>query len=183
MLEKLRIGRLSGSIKTRNAAELAREKKVSTIGVTVLFLDDTINTFVIDVSWPFLSGTKANWAQTKIVLLFLQKRAKGGDLLSQVFEHLELYEKDYFGLQYTQQPGDVVVRTNGFIVVILLTFRGFVFFSFSDGWTQTNHCENNGIALKAIPIHPFYLELRYVIQKWNDSSIHPHAINSRFSFM
>lgn len=42
--------------------------------------------------------------------LYLQKRAKGGDLLNQVFEHLELYEKDYFGLQYIQQPGDVVVR-------------------------------------------------------------------------
>lgn len=50
MLEKLRIGRLSGSYKTRNATELAREKKVPTIGVTVLFLDDSLNTFVIEVS-------------------------------------------------------------------------------------------------------------------------------------
>lgn len=50
MLEKLRIGRFSGSYKTRNATELAREKKVPTIGVTVLFLDDSLNTFVIEVS-------------------------------------------------------------------------------------------------------------------------------------
>ncbi|XP_037034336.1 tyrosine-protein phosphatase non-receptor type 4-like isoform X2 [Bradysia coprophila] len=84
MLEKLRIGRFSSSYKTRNAAELAREKKVPTIGVTVLFLDDSINTFTVE------------------------KRAKGGDLLGQVFDHLELFEKDYFGLQYIQQPGDVV---------------------------------------------------------------------------
>lgn len=50
MLEKLRIGRFSGSYKRRNAAELAREKKLPTIGVTVLFLDDSLNTFVIEVS-------------------------------------------------------------------------------------------------------------------------------------
>lgn len=50
MLEKLRIGRFSGSYKTRNATELAREKKVPTIGVTVLFLDDSLNTFVVEVS-------------------------------------------------------------------------------------------------------------------------------------
>lgn len=50
MLEKLRIGRFSSSYKTRNATELAREKKVPTIGVTVLFLDDSINTFTVEVS-------------------------------------------------------------------------------------------------------------------------------------
>lgn len=51
MLEKLRIGRFSGSYKRRNATELAREKKLPTIGVTVLFLDDSLNTFVIEVSY------------------------------------------------------------------------------------------------------------------------------------
>ena len=33
-------------------------------------------------------------------LVYLQKRAKAGTLLDKVFEHLELIEKDYFGLQY-----------------------------------------------------------------------------------
>lgn len=40
----------------------------------------------------------------------LQKRAKGSELLDQVFHHVELSEKDYFGLQFVQQPGDVVVN-------------------------------------------------------------------------
>ena len=30
----------------------------------------------------------------------LQKRAKAQSLLDKVFEHLELIEKDYFGLQF-----------------------------------------------------------------------------------
>lgn len=32
----------------------------------------------------------------------LQKRAKGQVLLDLVFQHLELIEKDYFGLQYAE---------------------------------------------------------------------------------
>ena len=31
-----------------------------------------------------------------------QKRAKGQTLLDLVFQHLELVEKDYFGLQYAE---------------------------------------------------------------------------------
>ena len=33
--------------------------------------------------------------------LVLQKKAVGGDLYEQVFYSLDLIEKDYFGLQYT----------------------------------------------------------------------------------
>lgn len=32
----------------------------------------------------------------------LQKKAKGSVLLEQVFQNLELVEKDYFGLQFTE---------------------------------------------------------------------------------
>ena len=34
-------------------------------------------------------------------LLFFQKKATGQELLEHVFFHLDLVEKDYFGLQYT----------------------------------------------------------------------------------
>lgn len=34
--------------------------------------------------------------------IYLQKKAKGSVLLEQVFQHLELVEKDYFGLQFTE---------------------------------------------------------------------------------
>ena len=33
--------------------------------------------------------------------LYLQKKALGEELYEQVFYHLDLIEKDYFGLQYT----------------------------------------------------------------------------------
>lgn len=34
--------------------------------------------------------------------IHIQKRAKGQVLLDLVFQHLELIEKDYFGLQYAE---------------------------------------------------------------------------------
>jgi hypothetical protein len=40
----------------------------------------------------------------------LQKKAVGGDLYEQVFYSLDLIEKDYFGLQYTD-ANNVQVRT------------------------------------------------------------------------
>lgn len=39
-----------------------------------------------------------------------QKRSKGGDLLEEVYQFLELSERDYFGLLFPSKPGDVVVR-------------------------------------------------------------------------
>lgn len=75
MLERVRIGGLSGTYKVRSA-ELARDKKSQTKAVTVLFLDETTHTFQ------------------------LEKKAKGSDLLELVFRHLELSERDYFGLQF-----------------------------------------------------------------------------------
>lgn len=35
------------------------------------------------------------------LLWLLQKKAEGHELYEQVFYHLDLVEKDYFGLQYT----------------------------------------------------------------------------------
>ena len=37
----------------------------------------------------------------RVSLIFLQKKATGQELLEHVFFHLDLVEKDYFGLQYT----------------------------------------------------------------------------------
>ncbi|KAJ8681347.1 hypothetical protein QAD02_017134 [Eretmocerus hayati] len=67
----------SGSYHVRGA-ELARDRRLKTLSATVVFLDDTQHTFQLD------------------------KRAKGQALLDLVFQHLELVEKDYFGLQYSE---------------------------------------------------------------------------------
>ncbi|KFM70582.1 Tyrosine-protein phosphatase non-receptor type 4, partial [Stegodyphus mimosarum] len=67
----------SGTYNVR-ASELAREKRVKTIRCTVFFLDDSQQTFELD------------------------KRSKGQILLDMVFQHLELIEKDYFGLQFSE---------------------------------------------------------------------------------
>ncbi|XP_033224913.1 tyrosine-protein phosphatase non-receptor type 4 isoform X5 [Belonocnema kinseyi] len=67
----------SGSYHVRGA-ELARDRRLKSLSATVVFLDDTQHTFQLD------------------------KRAKGQVLLDLVFQHLELIEKDYFGLQYSE---------------------------------------------------------------------------------
>lgn len=67
----------SGSYHVRGA-ELARNRRLKSLSATVIFLDDTQHTFQLD------------------------KRAKGQILLDLVFQHLELVEKDYFGLQYAE---------------------------------------------------------------------------------
>ncbi|XP_014217078.1 tyrosine-protein phosphatase non-receptor type 4 [Copidosoma floridanum] len=67
----------SGSYHVRGA-ELARDRKLKTLSATVVFLDDTQQTFQLD------------------------KRAKGQALLDLIFQHLELVEKDYFSLQYAE---------------------------------------------------------------------------------
>lgn len=81
--------------------------KHSMLAVPVLFLDDTTHTFHIEVSVAALKLRRI------IVLIrnpnISQKSAKGSTLLDQVFEHVELSEKDYFGLQFVRQPDDVIV--------------------------------------------------------------------------
>lgn len=95
MLDRVRLSGLSkfsnntagGETGTEKVFELARDRKTGarTIPCTVLFLNDTQHTFHLD------------------------KRGKGGDLLELVFDHLDLQERDYFGLQFVQSK-DVVVR-------------------------------------------------------------------------
>ncbi|KAG6440612.1 hypothetical protein O3G_MSEX001358 [Manduca sexta] len=80
MIESVSRRAFSSSSGTYNvrASELARERKLNIFSVTVQFLDDTQQTFQIE------------------------KKAKGNVLLEQVYQHLELIEKDYFGLQFTE---------------------------------------------------------------------------------
>ncbi|XP_061383655.1 tyrosine-protein phosphatase non-receptor type 4 isoform X1 [Danaus plexippus] len=80
MIESVSRRAFSSSSGTYNvrASELARERKLNIFNVTVVFLDDTQQLFQIE------------------------KKAKGSVLLEQVFQNLELVEKDYFGLQFTE---------------------------------------------------------------------------------
>lgn len=81
MIESVSKRAFSGSSGTYNVHALeraaARVRKLKGLNVTVRFLDDTEHVF------------------------HLEKRAKGAALLEQVYQHLELVEKDYFGLQYS----------------------------------------------------------------------------------
>lgn len=80
MIESVSRRAFSSSSGTYNvrASELARDRKLNIFNVTVFLLDDTQHGFQIE------------------------KKAKGSVLLEQVFQHLELIEKDYFGLQFTE---------------------------------------------------------------------------------
>ncbi|KAF6209442.1 hypothetical protein GE061_015189 [Apolygus lucorum] len=79
MIESVSRRAFGGSSGTYNvrATELARDRRLKTLSVTVVFLDDTKQLFQ------------------------LEKRAKGQALLELVFTHLELTEKHYFGLQFS----------------------------------------------------------------------------------
>lgn len=79
MIESVSRRAFSGSSGTYNvrASELARDRHLKTLSATVVFLDDTQHIFQ------------------------LEKRAKGHVLLELVYQHLELIEKDYFGLQFS----------------------------------------------------------------------------------
>jgi tyrosine-protein phosphatase non-receptor type 4 len=77
----------SGSYNVR-ASEMAhlQDRTPKAVNCAVHFLDDTVETFEVD-------------------------RGKAQQLLDKVFEHLELVEKDYFGLQYLDlAPGDDTLR-------------------------------------------------------------------------
>ncbi|CAG0898038.1 unnamed protein product [Darwinula stevensoni] len=70
----------SGSYNVR-ASELARDRLLKSIQCTVIFLDDTQKVFEIE------------------------KKSKGQVLLDKVFDYLELVEKDYFGLTFSDNGG------------------------------------------------------------------------------
>lgn len=86
--------------------ELANSKKnhSKTIGlVLVKFLDNSNVKFHLDVSSNQLADVK----KLLIVLSCLQKKAKGCDLLEKTFNHLELCERDYFGLKFCHNETEV----------------------------------------------------------------------------
>ncbi|XP_049873444.1 tyrosine-protein phosphatase non-receptor type 4 [Pectinophora gossypiella] len=89
MIESVSRRTFSSSSGTYNvrASELARERKLNIFNVTVQFLDETEHTFQIE------------------------KKAKGSVLLELVYQHIQLVEKDYFGLQFTEN-GTVPSSTN-----------------------------------------------------------------------
>lgn len=109
MLERVRLGGLSGTY-TVKRLELARDRKTRSLSVTVLLLDDSTYTFHVG------------------------KRAKGSEVLENVFQHLDLSERDYFGLQFIQQASDVVVSRDivYFLSVYFLLIKIFKIIS-SDG--------------------------------------------------
>lgn len=56
------------------------------------------------------------------MIFLLQKHAKGSILLECVFQHLELIEKDYFGLQFTEN-GAAPSPSNNYIAVSNVTYN------------------------------------------------------------
>ena len=83
------------------AAASLEKPSAKIIKCVVHFLDNTQHSFEIDVSFFNLSIKKDSVSDSSGVFSFLQKRFKGQCLLDLVFRHLELVEKDYFGLQYS----------------------------------------------------------------------------------
>jgi len=78
----MKLGAASGTynVQATESAKVSTRPSYKSIRCIVHFLDDAESTFEID------------------------KRAKGQDLLDKVFDHLELVEKDYFGLQFADVP-------------------------------------------------------------------------------
>ncbi|CAG2057490.1 unnamed protein product [Timema podura] len=91
MFESVPRRAFSGSSGTYNvrASELARDRRLKTLNATVCFLDDTQHSFQIELCSTF---KPFNFRSDQKVNL----------LLDMVFQHLELIEKDYFGLQFSE---------------------------------------------------------------------------------
>lgn len=54
---------------------------------------------------PLVSVLVVNLCTVNYGFFFLKRKAKGIALLEQAFQHLDLIEKDYFGLQYADAYG------------------------------------------------------------------------------
>lgn len=74
------------------------------------------------------------------MLWSLQKRSKAQQLLDKVFDHLELVEKDYFGLQFIDMaPGeDGMVSSQGqlFFQLLLRKYFWWDLEKFQRGWRK-----------------------------------------------
>ncbi|KAH8297751.1 hypothetical protein KR054_008585 [Drosophila jambulina] len=133
MFERFRLRNLSRTFRLRGGGtELARDKKNPQRQqcVTVLFLDDITHTFRIE------------------------KRAKGAELLDQVFQYLELSERDYFGLLFPEKPDDVVVSSPTSLTInpnAVLTPQRWV-----DAQKQfKKQCSSIGLDNNAVPLLQF----------------------------
>jgi tyrosine-protein phosphatase non-receptor type 4 len=94
----------SGSYNVRaSEAERHRPLLSKTSTCHVHFLDESEATFEVDVR----SDDRSSLHVSRIFVF--QKRAKAQSLLDKVFEHLELVEKDYFGLQFVDVTSDGLV--------------------------------------------------------------------------
>jgi hypothetical protein len=57
----------------------------------------------------------------------LQKKAKGQELLDKVFQHLELVEKDYFGLQFSDNGTPPVSSSDSMVgIAFKISFNLFI---------------------------------------------------------
>ena len=76
---------------------------------------------------------------TIIILSLFQKRAKAQSLLDKVFEHLELIEKDYFGLQFVDTgPPTTSTNVDG-TVRHILTSESIIFVCILSNYRKINY--------------------------------------------
>lgn len=67
---------------------------------------------------PFMyHGIFVAWKVKILLFLFPQKRAKGQVLFDKVCEHLNLLEKDYFGLSFQENPEQKVSEIWGLSIL------------------------------------------------------------------
>lgn len=81
----------------------------ATTPATVHFLDGETHTFHIDVrcrTQPSARNLTSHQVDFDF-LLFLQKHAKGQCLIDLVLDHLDLVERDYFGLQFLESEYEI----------------------------------------------------------------------------
>ncbi|CAD5117044.1 DgyrCDS5868 [Dimorphilus gyrociliatus] len=89
----VKLGAVSGTYHVQ-ASELQRDRPVASVTAKTF---DSIVIFLDDKNYPFT----------------LDKRSKGSALLDAVYNHLELSERDYFGLQFADQSQDYENAQNG----------------------------------------------------------------------
>lgn len=95
----------SGSYRIEDT-ELANSKKTKSKSVGIVFikfLDNSNVKFNLDVSITWLKSSLNSYTKS----LRPQKKAKGCELLDKTFSHLELTERDYFGLKFCQNENEV----------------------------------------------------------------------------
>jgi tyrosine-protein phosphatase non-receptor type 4 len=95
----MRFGSGSYNVRDSESVKEGARQLHRTLICSVHFLDGSHEDFELDVrfSLPIVYDCQPT------PLLF-QRHTRGQDLLDKVFEHLELVEKDFFGLQFVDVP-------------------------------------------------------------------------------